>query len=112
MRLLFQFQHVEVHEACVLVLFFACELNEAHRLVEFYGRDIGIDGKETESGIAVVFIQQRPDSIDKLTPQMLAMIVLRNSKPTNFDAWVAAELLAGRKSFANLLPIAESHLVG
>ena len=100
-QLLFQFKHVEVHEAGVLVFFFACELYEAHRLVESYGRDVCINGKETECGIAVVSIQQRPDSIDQLTPQMLAMIVLRNSKPTNLDAWVAAELLAGGEAFAD-----------
>ena len=108
---LFQLQHVEVHEAGVLVLLFARELNEAHRLIEPYGRDICIDGKETESRIAVVLIQQHLDGINQLCANMQASVVLGYSEPAYLDTRVTAELLAGGKSFANLLPIAVSHIL-
>ena len=110
-QLLFQFQHVKVHEASVLVLFFAGELNETHRLVESYSRNVGINSKETKCTITVVLIQQNLDRIDQLTTQMLAMIVFRYCKPAYFYTRVAAKLFAGGKAFADFLPVAVCYIL-
>jgi len=50
-RLLFQFQHVKVHETGVLILVFLGQMNEAVLFIEGNGGEVGIDGDETESGI-------------------------------------------------------------
>ena len=74
-QLNFQFQHIEIHQAGVLVLLFACEFPESYPFVESHRRDVSVNGDKAESRVVVAFVKYCFYGVDKFPANVPVTIV-------------------------------------
>ena len=76
----------------MLVFVFLCQVQEPVVLVEWNGREIGIDSDEAESRIGRTMMKQVFDNIHEPTSYLLASVVFGYSEPAYLDSGITASV--------------------